>query len=185
MRGVPGTVGGAVRMNAGAYEREISDVLETATVVSDRGAVHVLANEELGFSYRHCNLAKDWIVTSVVLRGIPDEPDAIKARMADVSDSRQRSQPIKERTGGSTFKNPSGKSAWELIDQAGCRGMTIGGARVSDHHCNFMINTGKASAADLESLGQRVRQTVLEKTGVELEWEIQIIGEKTADGGIQ
>ncbi|MBI1179759.1 MAG: UDP-N-acetylmuramate dehydrogenase [Alphaproteobacteria bacterium] len=175
LRGVPGTIGGAVRMNAGAYGREIADVLTEAVAFDEAGACHVLTITDLAFSYRHSALPEGWIVTSATLRGRPDDREAIAARMADISEQRESTQP-KSRTGGSTFKNPAGRKAWELVDAAGCRGLRVGGAQMSELHCNFIINTGSATAADIEGLGEEVRRRVLETSGVSLEWEIRRIG---------
>ena len=177
--GVPGTIGGAVAMNAGAYGKEVKDVLESAEVVDERGTVHVLKPEELGFSYRHSSLRKDWVCTRVVLKGQPEAQDVIAQRMQKIIEEREGSQPTRARTGGSTFKNPHGaKKAWQLIDEAGCRGLTVGDAEVSRKHCNFLINRGAANANELESLGEEVRRRVKENSGVELEWEIKRIGEE-------
>lgn len=176
LRGVPGTIGGAVRMNAGAYGREIADVLTEAVAYDGVGACHVLTSFDLNFTYRHSALPDDWIVTSATLRGTPDDVAAITARMEDIAGLREATQP-KSRTGGSTFKNPAGRKAWELIDAAGCRGLRVGGAQMSELHCNFIINTGDATAADIEGLGEEVRRRVLDSSGVSLEWEIKRIGE--------
>ncbi|WP_346328977.1 UDP-N-acetylmuramate dehydrogenase [Iodidimonas sp. SYSU 1G8] len=176
LRGVPGTIGGAVRMNAGAYGREIADVLTEAVAYDASGTCHVLTSFDLNFTYRHSALPEDWIVTSATLRGTPDDVAAITARMEDIAGQREATQP-KSRTGGSTFKNPVGRKAWELIDAAGCRGLRVGGAQMSELHCNFIINTGDATAADIEGLGEEVRRRVLETSGVSLEWEIKRIGE--------
>lgn len=176
LRGVPGTIGGAVRMNAGAYGREIADVLVEVRAVDEGGQRHTLTAADLNFSYRHSALPEGWIVTSAVLRGTPDDVSAISARMTDVADARAASQPTKARTGGSTFKNPPGAKAWELIDRAGCRGLRIGAAQMSEQHCNFIINTGEATAADIEALGEEVHRRVQEETGVTLDWEIRRIG---------
>jgi UDP-N-acetylmuramate dehydrogenase len=181
MRGVPGTVGGAVRMNAGAYGREIADVLVDAVAYDETGARHVLTAADLAFTYRHSALPEGWIVTSARLRGTPDDADAIATRMAQISEQREATQP-RSRTGGSTFKNPAGARAWELIDAAGCRGLQIGGARMSDLHCNFIVNTGDATAADIENLGEEVRRRVKADSGMSLEWEIRRIGDP-AEGG--
>jgi UDP-N-acetylmuramate dehydrogenase len=174
--GVPGTIGGALRMNAGAYGRELSDVLVGARAVDPRGDVQELTPEHLGHTYRFCSLPEGWIVTQATLRGEPGDGDEIAARMTQIQTERGESQPVRSRTGGSTFKNPAGKKAWELIDQAGCRGLKRGAAMVSEQHCNFLINTGGATAADLEGLGEEVRRRVFEATGVRLEWEIRRIG---------
>ncbi|MFQ5774241.1 MAG: UDP-N-acetylmuramate dehydrogenase [Kiloniellaceae bacterium] len=174
--GVPGTIGGALRMNAGAYGKEIKDVLVEAEAADPAGAVHVLAPEGLGFAYRDASLPGDWIFLGARLRGHPDDPETIAKRMAEIQAARAGSQPIRTRTGGSTFKNPPGHKAWELIDRAGCRGLKRGGAMVSEQHCNFLINTGTATAADLETLGEEVRARVFEASGIRLEWEIRRIG---------
>jgi UDP-N-acetylmuramate dehydrogenase len=179
LSGVPGTIGGAMRMNAGAYGRELVDVLVEGEIVDAHGHVHRLARDEFGFSYRYCALPEATIFLSATLDGASDARDAIRERMATIRQKREESQPIRTRTGGSTFANPrdgSGRKAWELIDRAGCRGLTIGGAQVSEKHTNFLINTGTATAADLEALGEEVRRRVRDKFGVELEWEIRRIG---------
>lgn len=181
LSGIPGTIGGAVRMNAGAYERETADVLEIATVLDREGNRHALNGHGLGMSYRHSSLPEDWIVTAATLRGKPGDPAEIAARMAEIQQKRADSQPVRARTGGSTFANPPGAKAWELIDKAGCRGLRIGDAQMSEKHCNFMLNLGNATASDLEALGEEVRRRVLETTGVPLRWEIQRIG-KSARG---
>ncbi len=180
-RGVPGAIGGAIKMNAGSYGREIADVFVEAVAYAPDGACHVLTAFDLAFSYRHSALPDAWIVTSATLRGTPDDPAEIARRMEDISDQRDATQP-KSRTGGSTFKNPAGQKAWELIDAAGCRGLRVGGAQMSELHCNFIVNTGDATAADIEALGEEVRRRVLETSGVSLEWEIKRIGEQ---GGIR
>ena len=176
LSGIPGAIGGAVRMNAGAYGREIKDVLIDAEAVGADGTVHRIDAPSLGFTYRHCDAPEDWIFTEARLRGAPDLPARIAERMSKIAVARKESQPIRTRTGGSTFKNPPGLKAWELIEQAGCRGLLRGGAQVSPMHCNFLINTGTATAADLEGLGEDVRRRVRENSGVELEWEIKRIG---------
>jgi UDP-N-acetylmuramate dehydrogenase len=181
LSGVPGTIGGAIRMNAGAYGREIGEVVVSASAVDALGHVHSLTPEALDFDYRHSGLPEDWICTGAVLRGVTDAAETIAERMAEISAQREASQPIRTRTGGSTFANPpadaaDGAKAWQLIERAGCRGLTRGGAKVSEKHCNFLINTGDATAADLEGLGEEVRRRVLETTGVRLEWEIRRIG---------
>ncbi len=176
--GIPGTVGGALRMNAGAYGRETRDVLVSARAVDARGALRTLDAQDLGLRYRHSDVPADWIFTDAVFRGEAATPAAIEARMREIAQSRESTQPVRARTGGSTFKNPTdpvGK-AWELIDAAGCRGLRVGGAQVSDKHCNFLINTGTATAHDLEALGEEVRRRVRAATGVELEWEIRRVG---------
>lgn len=175
--GIPGTVGGALRMNAGAYGTETKDVLVEAVALDRQGRRHVLQASDMGFTYRHAGVPDDWIFIEAVYQGRPGERTEIEARMAEIQASREASQPIRSRTGGSTFKNPEGGKAWQLIDQAGCRGLMIGGAQVSEKHCNFLINTGSASAADLEQLGEEVRRRVQRTSGVELHWEIKRIGE--------
>ena len=174
--GVPGTIGGALRMNAGAYGRETRDILVEAEAIDPHGESHVLKAEELGMTYRRSALPCDWIFVKARLRGTPGDPEAIARRMAEIQAARGGSQPIRSRTGGSTFKNPPGHKAWELIDKAGCRGLRRGAAMVSEQHCNFLINTGEASAADLEFLGEEVRMRVFQASGIRLEWEIRRIG---------
>ena len=174
--GIPGSVGGALRMNAGANGAETKDVLKEVRAVSRAGDIKVFRAYQMGYSYRHAEVAEDYIFTSALFEGAPDDLDAIQARMASVRHHRETVQPIREKTGGSTFKNPKDKSAWKLIDEAGCRGLEIGGAQVSEMHCNFLINTGEATAADVEALGEEVRRRVKETSGVELEWEIKRIG---------
>jgi len=176
LRSIPGTVGGFVRMNGGAYGREISEVLVEAQIVLRSGESRTLPIEALGYSYRHSELPDGAIVTAALLRGEPGDAKAIQAEMDRIAAEREASQPLRSRTGGSTFKNPAGTKAWKLIDDAGCRGLTIGGAQVSEKHCNFLLNLGGASAADIETLGEEVRRRVLAKSGVELEWEIQRVG---------
>ena len=163
-------------MNAGAYDSEIKNVLASAEALDERGQMHRLAPADLGFSYRSTSVSKLWIFVRATLTGKAGEPEAIARRMREIAGTREESQPIRTRTGGSTFKNPPGKSAWRLIDEAGCRGLRVGGALVSEMHCNFLINAGDASAADLENLGEEVRRRVREATGVTLDWEIKRIG---------
>ncbi len=177
LRGVPGSIGGAVRMNAGAHGGETKDVLIEAHAVDRSGLRRVFSNAEMGFSYRHSSAPEDVIFTRAVFRGRPGDPAAIEAEMERITRAREASQPIREKTGGSTFKNPPGRRAWELIERAGCRGLMIGDAQVSVMHCNFLINRGGASAADLEALGEEVRRRVLETCGVVLEWEIRRVGQ--------
>jgi UDP-N-acetylmuramate dehydrogenase len=184
LSGVPGTVGGALRMNAGAYEREMKDVTIQAEALDDKGRLHSLGLDQLGFTYRHTAVPESWIFTSAVLSGTPADKAEIARRMAEIRDAREESQPLRTRTGGSTFTNPPGAKAWQLIDRAGCRGLRRGGAQVSEKHCNFLINTGKATAADIEGLGEEVRRRVREATGVELVWEIRRIGRPAADASI-
>ncbi len=176
LRGIPGSIGGAVRMNAGAYGKEMSDVLISIQAVDFAGRRHEASAAELSLSYRHSELPEDWIVLSAELQGEAGAPDEIRARMTDITDSREETQPVRSRTGGSTFKNPDGQKAWELIDAAGCRGLRRGDAMISEQHCNFLINTGEATAKDLEELGEEVRRRVWARTGVTLEWEIRRVG---------
>jgi UDP-N-acetylmuramate dehydrogenase len=175
-RGIPGSVGGALRMNAGAHGRETKDVLVEARAVDRGGDIHVLSHADMGFSYRHCGVPGDWIFTEALFTGRPGEPREILKDMDQVARYREENQPIKERTGGSTFKNPPGASAWKLIDAAGCRGLRVGGAQVSEMHCNFLINDGGASGEDIERLGETVRARVKAKSGITLQWEIIRIG---------
>ncbi|WP_135080221.1 UDP-N-acetylmuramate dehydrogenase [Terasakiella sp. SH-1] len=176
LSGIPGTIGGALRMNAGAYGREMKDVLIDTTVISPEGEVQTLTLDELGYGYRHCDLGSDWTFLSARLKGTPVDQETIATEMQKIQNARGDSQPIRSRTGGSTFANPEGHKAWQLIDAAGCRGLKRGGAQVSEQHCNFLLNTGDATAADLEGLGEEVRQRVKETSGVELRWEIKRIG---------
>jgi UDP-N-acetylmuramate dehydrogenase len=178
LRGIPGAIGGALRMNGGAYGGEIKDVLIEAHGVDRSGHICVLTNADMHYSYRHCGAPEDLIFTSALLQGRPGDPAAIAAEMDKITESREATQPIKSRTGGSTFKNPPGHKAWQLIDAAGCRGLVIGDAQVSEMHCNFLINRGQATAADIETLGEEVRRRVRETSGVELAWEIKRIGVK-------
>jgi UDP-N-acetylmuramate dehydrogenase len=163
-------------MNAGANNAETRDRLVAARAVDRAGVGHVIANSEMGFSYRHSSVPDGFIFTEATFQGIPAEPSLIRAAMNAVEEHRESAQPVREKTGGSTFTNPPGHKAWQLIEQAGCRGLCIGGAMVSPKHCNFLINTGEASAYDLELLGETVRARVLERSGVALEWEIKRIG---------
>ncbi len=181
LRGVPGTLGGALRMNAGAYGREISDVLISADALDERGTSHHVQAGDLGLSYRHSTAPADWIYVAARLRGRLDSIERIAARMATVKEARESTQPTRARTGGSTFKNPPGARAWELIDAAGCRGLRRGGASVSEQHCNFLINDGTASATDLEAVGEEVRRRVRESSGVDLEWELRRLGQHAGD----
>ncbi len=174
--GVPGTIGGALRMNAGAYGGEIKAVLRRAWALDPAGGLRELSNSEMGFSYRHCGVPEDWIFTEAEFEGTPGDKAEITACMEEIGDSRMDSQPVRSRTGGSTFANPEGAKAWELIDAAGCRGLRIGNAMVSEQHCNFLINTGDATAADIEGLGEEVRRRVKDNSGIELRWEIRRIG---------
>lgn len=176
LSGVPGAIGGALRMNAGAYGGEIRDVFASAEGVDRKGARVSYDLAAMGFDYRKSAVPADVIFTRAVLRGVPGDRAAIAARMAEIAEKRGESQPVRARTGGSTFKNPPGFKAWELIDAAGCRGLTRGDAQVSEKHCNFLLNLGAATAADLEGLGEEVRARVLARSGVTLEWEIKRIG---------
>jgi len=182
LRGIPGTLGGALRMNAGAYGTEIKDVFVQATAIDRSGSRHELSYEDMGFDYRKTASPDDFLFTNAILKGIPGNPNEIKNRMEEIMAAREASQPIRERTGGSTFKNPPAEitdlKAWQLVDAAGGRGLTIGDAQFSEKHCNFLINRGKATAADLEELGETIRTRIKEKTGIQLHWEIRRIGNK-------
>src|SRR3954449_2689346 len=180
--GIPGTIGGALRMNAGANGGETRDVLIEARGVGRDGAKHVFSNADMKFVYRNCGVDPSVIFTSARFRGRVETSEAIRARMNDVQNHRESAQPIREKTGGSTFKNPPGNSAWKLIDAAGCRGLRVGGAQVSEMHCNFLINTGEATAHDIETLGETVRARVKENSGIELHWEIKRIGSAVIPG---
>ncbi|MFL5123230.1 MAG: UDP-N-acetylmuramate dehydrogenase [Microvirga sp.] len=175
-RGIPGGIGGALRMNAGAHGGETTDVLVEARGVDRQGELRVFSHADMGFAYRHSSAPADVIFTQALFQGRPGDQAAIQAEMERVTEAREAAQPIKEKTGGSTFKNPPGNKAWKLIDAAGCRGLVIGDAQVSEMHCNFLINRGNATAADIENLGEEVRRKVRENSGVELEWEIKRIG---------
>jgi len=176
LSGIPGSIGGALFMNAGAYNRETKDILLEASVIDDKGNLHVLKPEDINYCYRKSNLPPGWIFTSAVLQGTKEDPQIIAERIQEIAGKREATQPIRSRTGGSTFKNPAGHKAWQLIDAAGCRGLQIGDAIMSELHCNFMINLGNATAKDLEDLGEEVRRRVFANSGVELEWEIKRIG---------
>ena len=176
LRGIPGTIGGALRMNGGAYGGETKDVLIAARGVDRGGRIHSFTNAEMRYAYRHCGVSEDVIFTEALFQGTPGDPAIISAEMDKITESREATQPIKSRTGGSTFKNPPGCKAWQLIDAAGCRGLTVGAAQVSELHCNFLINRGGASAADIETLGEMVRARVRDTSGIDLEWEIRRIG---------
>jgi UDP-N-acetylmuramate dehydrogenase len=180
LRGIPGAIGGALRMNGGAYGGETKDVLVEARGVDRSGSMHVFANGDMHYSYRHCGAGDDVIFTEAVFQGRRGDPAAIAAEMDKITESREATQPIKSRTGGSTFKNPPGHKAWQLIDAAGCRGLAVGDAQVSELHCNFLINRGDATAADIETLGETVRTRVQDNSGVTLEWEIKRIGQHNA-----
>ena len=179
LAGIPGSIGGAVRMNAGAYGSDLDAILEWAEILTESGELCRLSHDELGFAYRHSELPEGSVVTRASLRGTPDDTDAIRSRIADIRASREASQPVRARTGGSTFRNPEGHKAWQLIDEAGCRGLRIGDAQVSEKHCNFLLNLGQASSADLETLGETVREKVLAQSGVSLHWEIKRIGRQS------
>ncbi|MDP8994976.1 MAG: UDP-N-acetylmuramate dehydrogenase [Pseudomonadota bacterium] len=176
LRGIPGTAGGAVRMNAGAYGREVCDVLVEATLVLRDGSVETWPKERFGYSYRHSDVPVGAVLVEALFEGAPGDPAAIGAEMDRIAEEREASQPLRSRTGGSTFKNPPGTKAWKLIDAAGCRGLRIGDAQVSEKHCNFLLNLGGARAADIEELGEEVRRRVRDHSGVTLEWEIQRVG---------
>ncbi|MBA4789872.1 MAG: UDP-N-acetylmuramate dehydrogenase [Rhizobiales bacterium] len=176
LRGIPGAVGGAVRMNGGAYGGEVKDVLVSCRAVGRDGRLHDLANADMGFTYRHCAVPDDLIFVEALFEGVPGDPAQIAAEMERITASREATQPVKSRTGGSTFKNPEGSKAWQLVDAAGCRGLVLGRAQVSELHTNFLINLGGATAAEIEGLGEEVRRRVRETSGVELQWEIRRIG---------
>ncbi len=176
LRGIPGTVGGFVRMNGGAYGAEVADILVDCDVVMPGGQCHTLPVEDLRYSYRHSALPEGAIVTAARFRGHPGDPEAIGAEMDRIAQAREESQPLRTKTGGSTFRNPPGGKAWQMVDAAGCRGLMMGDAQVSEKHANFLINTGDASSGDIEGLGEAVRNRVREKLGVALEWEIQRVG---------
>lgn len=176
LSGIPGTIGGALAMNAGAYGVETKDVLVQAEALDPKGGKHVLTSDQIGYSYRQSRLPEGWIFTQAILQGKAEKPEKIAARMEAIAAERNATQPVRARTGGSTFKNPSGHKAWQLIDEAGCRGMKLGGAQMSELHCNFMINTGNATSADLEALGEKVREKVYATSGIGLEWEIKRLG---------
>jgi UDP-N-acetylmuramate dehydrogenase len=175
-RGIPGSIGGALRMNAGAHGGEVTDVLIEARGLDRQGNVCIFKHADMGFSYRHSSVPADIIFTQALFQGRAGDPAAILAEMDEITAAREAAQPIKEKTGGSTFKNPEGHKAWQLIDAAGCRGLIVGDAQVSEMHCNFLINRGQATSADIEHLGEDVRRRVKEKSGVELQWEIKRIG---------
>ncbi len=176
LRGIPGAIGGALRMNGGAYGGEVKDALVSCRAVARDGTVHDLSNADMGFTYRHCHAPEDFIFTQALFQGENGDPAEIAAEMERITSSREATQPIKSRTGGSTFTNPPEGKAWQLVDAAGCRGLTIGKAQVSEMHTNFLINLGGATAAEIEGLGEEVRRRVLETSGVSLQWEIKRIG---------
>jgi UDP-N-acetylmuramate dehydrogenase len=176
LRSIPGTVGGFVRMNGGAYGREVRDILLECEVVLRSGQRRTLALDELGYTYRHSELPEGSVVVSATFRGHAEQPATVQAEMDRIAAAREESQPLRSRTGGSTFKNPPGTKAWQAIDHAGCRGLRIGDAQVSEKHCNFLLNLGAARSSDIEELGEEVRRRVKADSGIELEWEIQRIG---------
>ncbi len=182
LRGIPGTVGGFVRMNGGAYGREVADVLVDCDVVLRSGELATLPASDLHYTYRHSELPDQAVVVAATLRGVPGDPEVIGAEMDRIAAEREASQPLRSRTGGSTFKNPPGKKAWQLVDEAGCRGLALGGAQVSEKHCNFLLNLGSATSAEIEALGEEVRTRVKTHSGVTLEWEIQRVGSPSPDG---
>ncbi|GGB36702.1 UDP-N-acetylenolpyruvoylglucosamine reductase [Roseibium aquae] len=183
--GIPGGLGGALRMNAGAHGAETRERMIELTAIDRDGQRHVLKNADMGYAYRHSNASQDFIFVEAVFEGVASDEATVRRQMADVIAHRETAQPIREKTGGSTFKNPEGHSAWKLVDAAGCRGLTIGGAQMSEMHCNFMINTGEATGHDLELLGETVRARVLAQSGVRLEWEIKRLGHFGPQGEIQ
>jgi UDP-N-acetylmuramate dehydrogenase len=176
LSGIPGTIGGGLRMNGGAYGSEFKDIFVNARAVDNHGCIHDLTFDEMGFGYRSTAVPSDWMFIDAVLQGRDETKSEISRRMAEIKSTREESQPVRTPTGGSTFANPPDTKAWELIDQAGCRGLKRGGAMVSEKHCNFLINTGDATAADLEGLGEEVRRRVFEKNGITLQWEIRRVG---------
>tara|TARA_R110000824_G_scaffold32788_7_gene105671 strand:- start:13723 stop:14619 length:897 start_codon:yes stop_codon:yes gene_type:complete len=179
LRGIPGTIGGAVRMNAGAYGREVCDILQSAEVMLRNGDLVTIPLAEMGYTYRHSALPEGAIVVSATFQGESGVPEIIGAEMKRIAEEREASQPLRTKTGGSTFKNPDGKKAWQLVDEAGCRGLQMGQAQVSEKHCNFLINLGGASSADIEALGDEVRKRVKAHSGIELHWEIQRVGDES------
>jgi UDP-N-acetylmuramate dehydrogenase len=176
LSGIPGTIGGGLRMNGGAYGSDFKDIFVSARAVDNYGVVHELVAKDMGFGYRRTVILEDWLFIDAVLEGHPEATLEISRRMDEIKVIREKSQPVRTPTGGSTFSNPSDAKAWQLIDAAGCRGLVRGGAMVSEKHCNFLINTGEAAAADLEGLGEEVRRRVFEKSGIILDWEIRRIG---------
>lgn len=183
--GIPGAVGGALRMNAGAHGTETRERMVELVALDRQGVRHVLTNADMGYAYRHSGASPDLIFTEAVFEGIPADEESIRVEMANVVAHREKAQPIREKTGGSTFKNPEGTSAWKVVEAAGCRGLTIGGAQISEMHSNFMINTGDATAHDLELLGETVRARALAHSGIHLEWEIKRLGEFGPQGAIE
>ncbi len=181
LAGIPGTIGGGLRMNAGAYGRELKDIVTQVMVITQQGKIESLSPEDWGPRYRGCNISTNWVFTGCFMSGSWGNKTDITRAMELVQETREIAQPIRERTGGSTYKNPNGNKAWELIDRSGCRGLRLGNAQVSKKHCNFLVNLGGASAADIEGLGEEVRRRVREVTGVELEWELERIGTPAED----
>ncbi len=179
LRGIPGTIGGALRMNAGAHGGETRDILVEARGIDRKGKLHIMSNEDMGYGYRSSTAPADMIFTSALFQGAQGDRDEIKAHMDEITAAREASQPIRSRTGGSTFKNPEGGKSWKLIDAAGMRGFAIGPAKVSEMHCNFLINEGGATAAQIERLGETVRARVKENSGIDLHWEIRRVGVET------
>jgi UDP-N-acetylmuramate dehydrogenase len=176
LRGIPGAIGGLLRMNGGAYGKETSQILVSVKALDRKGAEIELSLEDMKYEYRHSGASEDLIFVEGLFQGMPGDKETIRAEMKDITEAREESQPVKSHTGGSTFKNPDGHKAWQLIDDAGCRGLRVGGAQVSEKHCNFLINNGDATATDLENLGETVRRRVKETSGIELEWEIRRVG---------
>ncbi len=176
LRGIPGTIGGALKMNAGCYGREIKDIFVAATAIDRQGNTLTLSAQDMGFVYRKSQAADELIFVNALFEGTRDDPALVRARMDALVEQREATQPVRSRTGGSTFKNPPGYKAWQLIDEAGCRGLVRGAAQVSGKHCNFLVNTGDATAADIEALGEEVRARVKARSGIELEWEIKRVG---------
>lgn len=183
LRGIPGTVGGFVRMNGGAYGREVKDILVEADVVLRSGERVTLPIDALGYRYRHSTLPEGCVVIGATFRGEPNDKIAIQMEMDRIAAAREASQPLRTKTGGSTFKNPQGEKAWELVDRAGCRGLTLGGAQVSEKHTNFLINNGEATSGEIEALGEEVRKRVKDQSGITLDWEIQRVGRPVGEGG--
>jgi len=181
--GIPGTTGGAVRMNAGAFGSETANLIEQVIAMDTRGGLHELSAADMDFGYRHATLPEGWIVVAAVMRGVPGDRARIRAKMARTKAERDIAQPIRVATGGSTFKNPEGMKAWKLIDEAGCRGLMHKKAQVSEKHCNFLLNAGGAKASEIEDLGEIVREKVLATSGVSLEWEIHRVGRRNGQSG--
>jgi UDP-N-acetylmuramate dehydrogenase len=183
--GIPGTIGGALRMNAGCYGSEMKDVLDVAFALDEQGKFHALTNGEMGFTYRHCSVPEDWIFVGARLKARSGNTSIIRRRLQSLLSEREKTQPVSTRTGGSTFANPVGYKCWELIDKVGCRGLRWGGAQVSELHCNFLVNTGGATAAELENLGEEVRKRVLQTSGIHLQWEIKRVGISDVSRGLK